>query len=107
MIVRFESILAMLPPAIAVSWVIVDATMGMVSAEREIHQPAPVVQIVGKVETASAVDPRPYRALVVFCSSDSAVAAGIAGAQFQDLSQATVKRLCQAGLKFTSSLLKI
>ena len=106
MIVRSEILLALLPPAIAVSWVIIDAAMGLVSADRQIQLPPPVVQIVATVETTSAVDAAQYRAPVAFCSSDNAAAAGIVEAQFQVLSQTTVKRLCRAGLKFTASLLK-
>jgi hypothetical protein len=106
MIIRSESILALLPPAIAVTWVIVEATTGLVSADREIHLIPPVVQIVDQVETASTVNTERSAATLVFCSTENALAAGIAEAQSHGLSQATVKRLCRAGLKFTSSLPK-
>ena len=107
MIVRSESILAMLPPAIALSWVIVDAAMGLVVTDREIRQPLPVVQIVGQVErAAAAADTRQYRSPANNCAPDDDFAQAKAQRQLRGLPQATLQRLCQAGLKFTSGLPK-
>ena len=103
MIVRSESILALLPPAIAVSWVIADAAMGLVAADRGIAAATPAMHIVSANQTSIALDTKPSRATVTICSPDGKVAAGIVPIGG---SQAALQRLCQAGSKFTASLPK-
>ncbi len=100
MTVSSDTILALLPPAIAISWVIADATTGMVAADRTIQVVLPAVQIVRTEETA--VDTRQKRAPVIVCSYYNAVAQ----TQRHGLPKANLLRLCNAGLNFTSSLPK-
>jgi hypothetical protein len=99
--VRSDSLLALLPPVIAVSWVITDAAMGLVAAERSVATAALPVHIVGTNQTSIAVETKPSRATVTICSPDGTVAAGVVQ---KGGSQATLQRLCRAGLKFTSRL---
>ncbi len=106
MIVRSEFLLALLPPTIAVSWVIVDATTGLVAADLNRHVAEPVVQIVSELEMAAIVDADQHRASIVICTAGSiAVEPNIGTAKFL-LPQSTLQRLCRAGFKFTSSLPK-
>jgi hypothetical protein len=103
MIVRSESVLALLPPFIAMTWVIADATMEPAAADRDFAAAASAVHIVSANETSLAVETKPSGASVTICSPDGTVAAGIASA---DYAQVTLQRLCQAGQKFTSGLPK-
>lgn len=106
MIVRSESVLALLPPALALSWVVADAVTGLVSADREVSVPPPAVQIIGNLDASSAVDTKRVQTPVVVCSPDNAIAAGNAQSRLHGLPQVSLQRLCQAGLKFTTSLPK-
>ena len=106
MIVRSEFLLAMLPPAIAVSWVVVDATTGLVAADRNRHVAEPVVQIVSELEIAAFVDAGQHRAPIVICTAGSIAGEPNIGTAQYLLPHSTLQRLCRAGLKFTSSLPK-
>jgi hypothetical protein len=97
-IVRSDTILALLPPAIAISWVIADAATGFVSADRAIQTIPPAAQIVSE---AGTVIHKSNQKTIVICSRYNGVAASSA------LPQANLLRLCRAGLKFTTSLPKI
>ena len=99
MSVRSESLLALVLPAIAISWVITDAAMGLVAADRAAA--AATVHIVSANQTSIAVETKPSRATVTICSRDGTVAAGIVQTGG---SHATLQRLCQAGRKFTTKL---
>lgn len=107
MTVRSDTIIAMMLPAIAVSWVFADAAAGLVSAERGLRMVPPVVQIVGKKEAASTVFARKTQAPIVICAHNGAVAHRNAQTQPHGLPQVNLQLLCRAGLKFTSSLSKI
>ena len=101
MIVRSESVLAMVFPAIAVSWVIADAAMGFVSADRGIVPTMPAIHVISANQTSIAAETKPIRATVMICSPGDTVAAGFVQ---KGGSQDTSQRLCQAGLKFTANL---
>ena len=102
-IVSSDTILAILPPALAVGWVIADAATGFVSADRAFQTIPPVVQIVRDRETASVAtaEPTANRGAIVVCTRYNSIAAD----SFQ-LNE-NLLRLCRAGLKFTISLPKI
>jgi hypothetical protein len=97
-IVRSDTILALLPPAIAISWVIADAATGFVSADRAMQTIPPATQIISEADT---VIHNTNQTTIVICSRYSGVAANSAQPQ------ANLLRLCRAGLKFTTSLPKI
>ncbi len=96
---RSESLLALLPPIIAVSWVITDAAMGLVAAERGVATAPLPVHIVGANQSTIAVETKPSRATVTICSPDGKVAAGVVQSGG---SRATLQRLCRARLKITA-----
>lgn len=96
-----DSLLALLPPVIAVTWVVIDATMGLVAAERSIATAPLPVHIVGANQTTIAVETKPSRATVTICSPDGTVAAGVVQSGG---SRATLQRLCRAGVKFTGRM---
>ena len=111
MIVRSEFLLALLPPAIAVSWVIADATTGLLAADRNPPVVEPVAQIATMWDGLTPVDVTQVRAPVVYCPTAIGTAAGRVQPQLRSshsngMSQSALQRLCQAGLKFTSSLPK-
>jgi hypothetical protein len=103
MIVRSEPLLAMLLPAIAVSWVVADSTIELVAADRSFAAAASAVHIVRANETSIAVEAKASEETATICSPDGTVVAGIAS--IAD-TQETLRRLCQAGLKFAASLPK-
>jgi hypothetical protein len=99
-IVRSESVLALLPPFIAMTWVIADATMGLVAADRSSAAAIPASHITSAAETYIVVEAKSNEVTLTICSPDSTVAAAI------DHTQTILLGLCQAGLKFTSGLPK-
>ena len=107
MTVRSDAIIAMMLPAIAVSWVFADAAAGLIAAERGLRMVPPVVQIVGEKEVAATVIARKIQAPIVICAHNGAVAHRNAQSQPLGLPRVNLQLLCRAGLKFTSSLPKI
>jgi hypothetical protein len=101
MIVRSEHVLTALLPAIAVIWVITDATMGPVVADRIIAAGTSAVHITSTDETSITVEAQLSDATMTICSLTSNIAPGTVSI---DHTQTTLERLCQARLKFTSSL---
>lgn len=99
MIIRSASLLTLLLPVIAVSWLIANAAMGLVAADRSVAAEASTVHIVSANQTSIAVETIPSRATVTICSPDGSIAAGIIiGHALMNL-----ERLCQARLKFTAN----
>lgn len=107
MTVRSDTVIVIMLPAIAVSWVFADAAAGLVSAERGLRMVPPVVQIVGEKEAAATVIARKIQAPMVICTRNGAVALRNAQTQPHGLPQVNLQLLCRAGLKFTFSLPKI
>ena len=96
---RSESLLALLPPVIALTWVISDAALGLVAAEKSVATAPLPVHIVGANQSTVAVETKPSRATVAICSPDGEIAAGIVQ---KGGSRETLQRLCRARSKFTS-----
>ncbi|MCZ6453917.1 MAG: hypothetical protein O7A62_12655 [Alphaproteobacteria bacterium] len=107
MTVRSDTIIAIMLPVIAISWVFADAAAGLVSAERGLRMVPPVVQIVGEKETAATVIAGNIQTPTVICARNGAVAHRNAQTQPHGLPQVNLQLLCRAGLKFTFSLPKI
>ena len=107
---RTDTILALLPPAVAVAWVIADAATGLVAADRATQTTPPVIHIVSELEaatfTTSMVEVQQKKPSVIRCSHLNDVEADGALLQQAPLPQASLIRLCRAGLKFTSRLPK-
>ena len=103
-----DTILAILPPIFAVTWVIADAATGMAPADWAVRVNLPVLQIVSEAKAANAptLDTTQNRAPVVVCSRYGAVPADGNGHTVPGVPQTSLERLCQAGLKFTSALPK-
>ena len=110
MSVRSDTILALVPPAVAIGWVIADAATGFVAADRAIETPRPLAQVIREIDTAS--DPvietdATKQTITITCSRYGDVAASSAPGRPQSLAQNNLLQLCRAGLKFTTSLPKI
>lgn len=103
-----DTILALLPPVFAVTWVIADAATGMAPADWAVRVNLPVVQIVSEAKAANAptLDTTQNRAPVVVCSRFGAVPADGIAHKVSGAPQTSLLRLCQAGLKFTLALPK-
>ena len=105
---RADTILALLPPAIAVAWVIADAATGLVAADRAAQLAPPVIHIVSALEAANFTTPmadaQQNQRPVIRCSHLNDIEADGALLQQAQLPQASLIRLCRAGLKFTSRL---
>ena len=106
MVLAADTILASLPPALAVTWVIADAAAGLLAADRLPQKAAHNLPIAGQLETAAftlpLVDLRQSRTPVIRCSQFGDVSA----APTHRVPLVNLQQLCRAGLKFTSSLPK-
>lgn len=104
-----DTILAILPPIFAVTWVIADAATGMAPADWAVRVNLPVLQIVSEAKAANAptLDTTQNRAPVVVCARFGAVAADSNARKVPGAPQSSLERLCRAGLKFTLALPKI
>ncbi|NKB49505.1 MAG: hypothetical protein GKS02_09090 [Alphaproteobacteria bacterium] len=100
-----DTILALLPPTIAVTWVIADATTGLVAADRAVHINPPIIEIVHQSEASTPALHAPQRRTpVIACSLYNSAEANKAPQRLHGVPQSTMRRLCQAGLKLTVSL---
>ena len=103
-----DTILALLPPAIAVAWVIADAATGLVAADRAAQMAPPIVHIVRETETVAITTPmvevRQNQPPAIRCSHINDIEADGALLQQSPLPHPSLIRLCQASLRFTSSL---
>lgn len=91
MIVRSESMLAMVLPALALGWVVIDTAMGWGPASQNIQVAAPTVQTLGTAEM-SAPEATFDASPATNCNVRHARGYGA----FE-----TMQQLCQAGQRFS------
>ena len=98
---RSESLLALVPPILALGWVIVDAGTGLVAAERARATIPPAIQYVSTAPATRALDAARIHQPVSGCAASGEESNLTHGTTAP---RTTLQRLCRAGLKFSAHM---